>query len=220
MRVPEEIIATRTIDRIDDQGNLLRPIVVSLGSPAQEPGTGEWTCAYQIEGLNKAFYGAAGVDGLQAMTGALLVIGSSLSTGTDPSAGHLRWAGRTYFRAGLLRIHMTPEDGVSSDFGRLLAERVTEEIQDLYRRKGSVAIGLGFPRQGASGLWFCPYRIAGRGVDCTFWASGFDSMHALSSALFVVDGFDTHITELFVRHERWAKSDVLGFPIVSEAIST
>jgi len=219
MKIPDEIVATRTIDRIDEHGNLLTPLVVSLGSPTQEPVTRAWTCAYQIEGLDEEFYGASGIDGQQAMSGALLVIGSSLSTETDSSAGHLRWAGRNYFRAGFLRIQMTTEEGVSSNFGRVLTERVTDEVHDAYRRQGPVTIAIGHPRQGPSGLWFCPYRIEGRGVDCTFWASGFDSMHALSSALFIVDGFDSHMTELFVRHELWAKSDRLGFPIVSDATS-
>lgn len=217
MTEPTEIIATRTLDRLDAHGKPVTPVVVSLGRPQSEPDLGDFRCAYRVRGLgDEAFYGASGVDGLQAMASALLVVGSTLAGESDLKTGRLQWAGRSYFRAGFLRVHMAPEEGLPAEFGRVLAQKTAQEVRDAYRRQGPVTIAVGYPQEAPSGLWFCPYRVAGRGVDCTFWTSGFESMHALESALFVVEGFEDHVSELFQRHERWAGSDVLGFPMLPE----
>jgi hypothetical protein len=176
-----------------------------------------WVCPYQIDGLghDRVYRGACGEDGLQAMAGALTVIGGTLAGEDQARTGRLRWPGSAYFRSAFLRVHLAPEQGVSADFGELIAAS-TQGIKDIYSRHGPVTISLGYPRQAPSGVWFCPYRVAGLGVDCIWWASGFDSLHALQSALFLIDGFDDHATELVQRHERWTGSDVLGFPTVPD----
>jgi hypothetical protein len=46
--------------------------------------------------------------------------------------------------------------------------------------------------------------------------SGVDSMHAVQSALFLIQGFEDYTTELFRRHEHWTGSHTLGFPVMPD----
>ncbi len=213
-----EIVATRTFAVLDEQGQPVEAVTVSLGRPEQEPNVSYWACPYQIDGLGHdcAYRGATGEDALQAMAGVLTVVGGVLAGEDEAKAGRLRWAGSSYFRSAFLRVHLAPEEGVPGELGPALATKTVDVVRDLYPRQGPMAITLGYPRQAPSGLWFCPYRVARLSLDSLWWVSGFDSMHALQSALFLIHGFEDYATELFQRHESWEGSHVLGFPVLPD----
>lgn len=212
-----EVVATRILEVVNEHGQPVETVNVSLGRPQQEPDAIEWGCAYQIDGLGyDRPYRTLGIDGLQAMAGALLVIGGSLQGEDEVQAGRVRWAGRSYFRDAFLRVHFAPEDGAPGELGAILATTTYDQVKSFGGHKGPMTITLGYPRQAPSGVWFCPYRVAGLGVDCVRWVSGFDSMHAVQSAVLVIHGIEDYAAELFQRHERSVGSDILGFPMIPD----
>jgi hypothetical protein len=90
---PFEIIATRTLDILDDLGRPARQAFVHIGRPWQEP-TGEWALPYQIVGLGKGkVYRVFGFDAIQALQGVQLVIGGILASSDEGEQGRLRWDG-------------------------------------------------------------------------------------------------------------------------------
>lgn len=88
-----DTIATRAIDVLDASGNPLKTVMVFIGRPEQEA-TGEWGCPFQIDGLGsgRPFRGF-GLDAIQAIQGAMVVIGGTLAGTTEAEEGRLRWAG-------------------------------------------------------------------------------------------------------------------------------
>ncbi|WP_437669671.1 DUF6968 family protein [Sorangium sp. So ce131] len=90
-----DIIATRVIDVLDDTGKPSRQILVHIGRPSQEP-TGEWSLPYQIVGIRKdRIFRVLGLDAVQALQLAHIVIGSVLASSDEAKQGRLRWNGHT-----------------------------------------------------------------------------------------------------------------------------
>lgn len=88
-----DIIATRTIDVVDDDGNRIRAVLVHIGRPWQEP-EGEWALPYQIVGLGDGKVRCVlGFDAIQALQGVHLVIGSILASSDEGEQGRLRLGG-------------------------------------------------------------------------------------------------------------------------------
>jgi hypothetical protein len=94
MKQSFDIIATRTLDVVDDHGRPVRQAFVHIGRPWQEP-SGEWALPYQIVGLSKkeTVYRVLGFDAIQALQGVQSVIGSVLATSEEAEQGRLRWDG-------------------------------------------------------------------------------------------------------------------------------
>lgn len=89
----KDAIATRSIDVLDANGALSGNVSVRLGRPAQEP-TGEWACAYEVTGLGfDRVVRVMGMDAIQALQAAMLVIGGTLAGTREAAEGRLRWAG-------------------------------------------------------------------------------------------------------------------------------
>lgn len=90
-----DIIATRTLDLVDESGRPVRQIHVHIGRPCQEP-TGEWGLPYQIEGLgSEQVFRVFGFDAIQAIQGVQAVIGGLLASFEEAEQGCLRWEGET-----------------------------------------------------------------------------------------------------------------------------
>jgi hypothetical protein len=84
-----EIIATRRLYLLDDK---TREIRVLLGKPQQMPNSEDDGSVPQIIGIGRdAVRCAAGVDGLQAVTIALKMIGADLAAFNSEHGGRLRW---------------------------------------------------------------------------------------------------------------------------------
>ncbi len=152
-----EVVATRTLEVLDEHGQPVETVKVSLGRPEQEPNVSYWACPYQLDGLghDSVYRGASGEDALQAMAGVLTVVGGVLAGAAEAKAGRLRWTGSSYFRAAFLRVYFDPEEGVPGEIGPALATKTVDAVRDLYPRRGPMTITLGYPRQAPSGLWFC-----------------------------------------------------------------
>jgi hypothetical protein len=89
----DDPIAQRTIDVVDAEGRVTGSMTVLLGRPMQEP-TNEWGCPFQIigDGSDRCYW-SFGLDAIQAIQGALLVIGGTLAGTEAAREGRLRWAG-------------------------------------------------------------------------------------------------------------------------------
>ena len=88
-----DIIATRELDVIDENGRAVRRVLVHIGRPWQEP-TGEWAAPFQILGLGRSRVSRAfGLDAIQALQLVQLMIGSTLAITDEGKQGRLRWAG-------------------------------------------------------------------------------------------------------------------------------
>jgi hypothetical protein len=86
----EEVIATRSILVKDKE----KKITIIIGKPKQFPDTPDYYCPYQILGIGdeKIRY-AAGIDAVQAIQLAMVMIGSDLYTLKEATTGQLRWKG-------------------------------------------------------------------------------------------------------------------------------
>jgi hypothetical protein len=84
-----EIIATRKFYLL---GNKDREIIVHIGKPNQFPDFPDYYCPFQImrTGSEKIRY-AAGVDAIQALQLAMVMIGAILYTSKEAKSGQLRW---------------------------------------------------------------------------------------------------------------------------------
>lgn len=213
----DKVTAKRTFDLIDERGAVVDQVVVSLGCPEREPGENTWVCPYRVVGLgeDRTYRGAIGVHGLQAMFGVIVVIGGALQGTDEFQAGRLRWKGSAYYRSAFLRVHLAPDEGVGPELGEPIVADVVEEVSvsgEIVRMETT----LGHARQAPSGIWFCPYRVVGPGLDCLSWVSGFDSMHAVQSALLMTHGLGGYASEVFRRHKMFSGSDLLGFPMIPD----
>ena len=95
MKHPFDIIATRTIDILDEHEHPVRRAFVYIGRPWQEP-TGEWALPYHIVGIGQGKISLVfGFDAIQALQSVQLVIGAMLASSTEGKQGHLRWAGES-----------------------------------------------------------------------------------------------------------------------------
>ena len=83
----EDVIATRELDLVDERGNQLRSVTVRIERP-RPVDDDEWQCRYQIVGLfdDRVWGGAIGIDAVQAIQGAMTVVGGMLE-GTDEWKG-------------------------------------------------------------------------------------------------------------------------------------
>lgn len=213
----DKVTATRIFDLIDEQGAVVDHVTVSLGCPEREHGETTWACPYRIVGLgeDRTYRGAIGVHGLQAMFGVTVVIGGALQGTDEFQAGRLRWEGSAYYRSAFLRVHLAPDEGVDTELGNPIVAEVVEEVSVLGEIVQMKTM-LGHARQAPSGIWFCPYRVVGPGLDCLSWVSGFDSMHAVQSALLMTYGLDSYSSEVLQRHKTFTGSDLLGFPMIPD----
>jgi hypothetical protein len=92
-----DIIASRTLDIVNGDGQPAGQATVHIGRPRQEP-TGEWSLPYQIVGLgDDRIYRVLGFDAIQALQCAQLVIGSVLASSDEGEQGRLRWEGEPDF---------------------------------------------------------------------------------------------------------------------------
>lgn len=88
-----EIIASRKLYVIDEQGHK-RPVSVFVGKP--EPGVdgSGYVCPFQIIGVgSQATYAAHGVDSIQAIQAAFVLLGANLHHLNEELAGRVFWEG-------------------------------------------------------------------------------------------------------------------------------
>lgn len=89
----DDVIATRRIDVLGADGRPSGTIEVLIGRPRQEP-TEEWGCPFQIVGVGSGqCRWGFGLDAIQALEGAMKVIGGTLAGTIEAQEGRLRWAG-------------------------------------------------------------------------------------------------------------------------------
>jgi hypothetical protein len=90
----EDVIATRALEVLDEQGNWLRTATVRIERPRQLE-EDEWQCRFQIIGLHddRVWGGALGLDAVQALQGVMTVLGGALAGTVEGQAGRLRWEG-------------------------------------------------------------------------------------------------------------------------------
>ena len=88
-----DVIATRTLQIADDAGQPSRDVRIVLGRPLEES-SGEWCCPYQIVGLgDEVIRRVSGLDAIQSLQSAMLVIGGYLDGTEQAEQGRLLWAG-------------------------------------------------------------------------------------------------------------------------------
>jgi hypothetical protein len=88
-----DVIATRTLQIVDGAGKPSYDVRIVLGRPLEES-SGEWSCPYQIVGLGDgAVRRVSGLDAIQSLQSAMLVIGGYLQGTEHAEQGRLLWAG-------------------------------------------------------------------------------------------------------------------------------
>lgn len=108
MKQEFEIIATREIDIVSEDGKPVGQALVHIGRPWQEP-TGEWAAPFQILGLGRARVSRAfGLDAIQALQLVHRMIGGMLEASDQGRQGRLRWAGSSDL--GFPVYALRPED--------------------------------------------------------------------------------------------------------------
>ncbi|HKP38498.1 MAG TPA: hypothetical protein VJT71_16685 [Pyrinomonadaceae bacterium] len=86
-----EIIATRTLHLIDEQGHK-RPVSVFIGKP--EPEESGYRCSYQVIGIgSQETRTARGADSIEALQSAMTLAGASLHNLNQEVGGKLKWNG-------------------------------------------------------------------------------------------------------------------------------
>jgi hypothetical protein len=90
-----DTIASRSLDVLDSTGKIVSTATVIISKPDQVSDN-EWSCAYSIIGLgDESTYRVSGLDAIQAIQCAFIVIDGILA-GTDAgSKGLLRWNNET-----------------------------------------------------------------------------------------------------------------------------
>jgi len=89
----DEIIATRMLHVIDDQGNK-RPVSVFIGKPQPDTEASGYTCPYQVIGIgSQKTHLARGTDAIQALQSAIKLTGASLHYLNNELGGKLTWNG-------------------------------------------------------------------------------------------------------------------------------
>ena len=88
-----EIIATRRLYFLDE-GNLKRTVSVFLGMPQQSSDSSGYHCTFQVIGIgSQQTRLARGVDSIQALQSALILIAASLNHLNNEIGGKLAWEG-------------------------------------------------------------------------------------------------------------------------------
>lgn len=88
-----EIIATRRLYFLDE-GNIKRTVSVFVGMPQQSPDSTGYHCPFQVIGIgSQQTHLAQGVDSIQALQSALILIAASLDHLNDEIGGRLAWQG-------------------------------------------------------------------------------------------------------------------------------
>jgi len=86
-----EIIATRRLYFLDE-GNIKRTVSVFLGMPQQSPDSTGYHCLFQLIGIgSQQTQLAQGVDSIQALQSALMLIAASLNHLNNEIGGKLAW---------------------------------------------------------------------------------------------------------------------------------
>lgn len=87
----EDVIAIRRLYLAREQSENSE-VVVSIGRPQKHEDFDEYRCLYQIKGVgNEEVRSIAGIDGIQALQGALGVIGADLQALNAECNQRLRW---------------------------------------------------------------------------------------------------------------------------------
>ena len=87
----DEIIATRMLHVLDDQGNK-RPVSVFIGKPEPADDSSGYTCPYQVIGIgSQKTHLARGTDAIQALQSAIRLTGASLHYLNNELGGKLTW---------------------------------------------------------------------------------------------------------------------------------
>ncbi|WP_165189859.1 DUF6968 family protein [Caulobacter soli] len=70
-------------------------VQVEIFSPVEDVGSfGDYLCRFKINGLGKNVEGyGAGIDSINALVGALIIIGNKLYTTEEYKSGRLSWSG-------------------------------------------------------------------------------------------------------------------------------
>jgi hypothetical protein len=86
-----EIIATRRL-YFQGEGDIKRTVSVFLGMPQQSPDSTGYHCPFQVIGIgNQQTQSARGVDSIQALQSALVLIAGSLNHLNNQIGGKLAW---------------------------------------------------------------------------------------------------------------------------------
>lgn len=99
------------------------------------------------------------------------------------------------------------------DSSEIVASRQLELVRNNGARE-RVHVTIGLPRPRPEGGVSCAYEISGAGLETTFYAVGFDSIHAIQGAMYLIG---MHLEGKIDPSEgklRWAggEGDDLGFP--------
>lgn len=88
-----EIIATRRL-YFFDEGNIKRTVSVLLGMPQQSSDSRAYHCPFQVIGIgSQQTQLAQGVDSIEALQSALILIAASLNHLDNQIGGRLAWEG-------------------------------------------------------------------------------------------------------------------------------
>ena len=89
----EDVIAIRRLYLASGQ-SIDKEVVVLIARPEKNEDFEEYRCLYQIKGIgSEKVRSIAGIDGVQALQGALSVIGADLQVLNAERNGRLRWEG-------------------------------------------------------------------------------------------------------------------------------
>ncbi|MGH9966600.1 MAG: DUF6968 family protein [Pyrinomonadaceae bacterium] len=89
----ENVIAVRELYLTNSQA-VSRPILVCIGRPYQNAEFGEYLCEYQITGVgSEEVRRITGIDAVQALQCALVVLGADLTALNASIDNTLRWKG-------------------------------------------------------------------------------------------------------------------------------
>jgi hypothetical protein len=87
---PKEAIVSRTLAVIDRDSNTLSPVSILIGKPWQDQDC--WTCYWCVLGIgDDDSYKVCGIDGIQAVQGAIVVIDGLLAGSDVYHQGLLCW---------------------------------------------------------------------------------------------------------------------------------
>ena len=88
-----EIIATRILHVVDEQGNK-RPVSVFIGKPQPATDSSGYECPYQVIGIgSQKTHLARGIDSIQALQAAMTLVGAHLHHLNGEVGGRLVWNG-------------------------------------------------------------------------------------------------------------------------------
>lgn len=86
-----EIIATRMLHLIDEHGDK-RAVSVLIGKPRPEEDLSGYKCPFQVVGIGaQKTHLAHGLDSIQALQSAMILVGANLHQLNDEVGGKLSW---------------------------------------------------------------------------------------------------------------------------------